>query len=1127
MSSALHEDPDKKLTILLIEDDEKDYIATRDLLRSAPLEDYTLEWVSEYDAAVKALKGKHVSVCLLDYRIGKRNGLTLLKKFGKDIEAPPIIFLTGKVDFELDKKAMLYGAEDFLDKSRLTTDQLERSIRYAIAHRQDQRELIRKEAHYHHIVDVALNAIVAIDEEGRIIEWNPRAEEVFGWSSNETMGKHMAELIIPPRYRAAHYKGMNTYFNTGSNRILDKQLEFSALKREGEEIPIRLTVTAVEYPEHTHFVAFIEDLSRQKYAEEQARRYQQIVTAASDHMAFIDTNFRYLAANNAYADLINKPLEDIAGNTIDDILGKDSEVVKSNLAHCFKGHEITQNASFELPGGDRCYMHIHYTPYRDARDEITGAVVVARDITDLRKSQESITRARKLQESISRIQARYIAGETGNELFEQMLDLALEMTESEFGFIGDVKYDARNEPYIVLRALSDISWDSQSGQMYKDALEGKSIFNNMNSLFGAVVTSGDPVISNNPPHDPRSGGLPEGHPQLTAFLGIPFKHRHELLGIIGLANRPNGYTENVIDSIRLIITTCEAIVNGLRADEKRRQAESRYRYLYDENPAIFMTVTEEGMVVSMNAFGREQLGLGSDMIDHITLFDIMHPADRQLARMTLMDIFANPDQISTWEMRMRHSNGRTFWVRNTARVVTVKGQNDAALIVCEDITKTRELSEQLSYQATHDPLTGFVNRREFERRLSNAINHARLHGVEHALCYIDLDQFKVINDTAGHAAGDNLLRQLAALLNTKIRQRDTLARIGGDEFAVLVEHCTLDQARRVAELLRQAITEFSFPWENRHFRIGASIGVVAINQNSTDLVDVMRIADSACYAAKDAGRNSIHVYEESDRAIHERRGEMLWVERVQNAIDQDRFELFYQDIKPVIPLDEGRHFEILIRLKNENGTMVHPGAFLPASERYNIIGKLDRWVIREVFRWFKQNPKARSELSLCSINLSGQSFGDESILGFIREQLMLYNIDPGKICFEITETAAITNINNAIYFMQECRSYGFHFALDDFGSGLSSFGYLKTLPVDFVKIDGIFIREIGKSEIDLAMVKSINEVAHVMGKKTIAEFVENKKILSLLRKLNVDYAQGFGIGKPKLLSGIADIPDNQ
>lgn len=438
------------------------------------------------------------------------------------------------------------------------------------------------------------------------------------------------------------------------------------------------------------------------------------------------------------------------------------------------------------------------------------------------------------------------------------------------------------------------------------------------------------------------------------------------------------------------------------------------------------------------------------------------------------------------------------------------------VLVFKDVSEARKLSQQVSYQATHDPLTGLINRAELERRLHRVLETTYTDSTQNAFCYLDLDQFKLVNDTCGHVAGDELLRQLGRLLEHQIRKRDTLARLGGDEFALLIEHCSIDEARAIAEKMIDTLGDFSFPWGDHSFNIGVSIGVVSVDNQSKSMGEILRAADSACYIAKEQGRNRVHVHQEDDEEQARRYGEMQWAVRIPRALEDQRFQLYFQEIMPIQDSEPvAGHFELLLRMQDENGKLIMPGAFLPAAERYNLSDKLDRWVIGQIFNWFERHPEQLQPLKLCSINLSGLSLNNQTFLPFVIKQLENSSVTPPKICFEITETVAIANLSSAIRFISSLKELGCHFALDDFGSGLSSFAYLKNLPVDFLKIDGLFVKDILDDPMDLAMVKSINEIGHVMGKKTIAEFVENADVLKKLKAIGVDFAQGYGIGRPR------------
>ena len=439
-----------------------------------------------------------------------------------------------------------------------------------------------------------------------------------------------------------------------------------------------------------------------------------------------------------------------------------------------------------------------------------------------------------------------------------------------------------------------------------------------------------------------------------------------------------------------------------------------------------------------------------------------------------------------------------------------------AVLVLHDNTTEREFVARLSWQASHDVLTGIVNRREFETCLGNALDELSHQPGELSLMFLDLDQFKVVNDTCGHAAGDQLLRQTSDLLQENLGTGGLLARLGGDEFGVLLQDCTVNFAVGVAERLRLAVQELSFVWNGCAFNISVSVGLVHVTEAGA-MDETLRAADMACYMAKEKGRNRVQLYHPSDSELVQRVGEMAWVQRIRNGLDEQRFCLFAQEVRALNGHEpDHSHVELLLRLRDEDGKLVQPGSFMPAAERYGLMPLIDRWVVRNAFALLagRLSSSEPAQLSSCAINLSGATFGDDDFVDYVRRQFEIHRVPPEMICFEITETSAIANLPSAKRFIQALKKLGCRFSLDDFGTGMSSFAYLKHLPVDFIKIDGSFITEMLNSKIDRAMVETIVHIARVMGKSTVAEFVESDEILEALREIGVDYAQGYAIGKP-------------
>ena len=465
---------------------------------------------------------------------------------------------------------------------------------------------------------------------------------------------------------------------------------------------------------------------------------------------------------------------------------------------------------------------------------------------------------------------------------------------------------------------------------------------------------------------------------------------------------------------------------------------------------------------------------------------------------------------------VQRNNHECFIDYSIAPILNDRKAVIGTVLTFRDVTEQRKLTQKLAYQAAHDSLTGLLNRDEFENRLGKILTSTRKHDT-HALLFLDLDQFKVINDTCGHSAGDELLRQVTALLHSKLRTRDTLARLGGDEFGVILEHCPQNEAVQVANALRELVQNFRFRWQDKTFTIGVSIGLFPITHHNEGLASAMSAADSACFVAKDRGRNRVHIYQVNDNVLQKRSGEMHWLPRIQQALTEQRLRLYFQPIIAISDKNEiEEHGEILLRLQGEHNQLIPPSSFLPSAERYDQMLAIDRWVVEQSFKLLKDrtqhNPK-----NMYAINLSAHALSSEDFLDFVVHSLKNYGGNPSNICFEITENVALADLQHVMKFMETLKLLGCRFSMDDFGSGLSSFGFLKNIPLDFLKIDGRLVKGILNDPIDRAMVEAINHIGHVMELKTIAEWVEDNETLKLLAEMGVDYVQGYGLARPYLL----------
>lgn len=582
---------------------------------------------------------------------------------------------------------------------------------------------------------------------------------------------------------------------------------------------------------------------------------------------------------------------------------------------------------------------------------------------------------------------------------------------------------------------------------------------------------------------------------------------------------------------RKLIEQREKFEGALRAEKRRAQVT-----LASIGEAVIST-DAQGQVDFINPAAERLIGMNADDVYGSPLSSLVRIVDQENGREydRLVEIILAGESLDD-ETRTH------ILVRPDSSPVPVSligsplhidgdatGKAAGVVLVVHDKTDEQAYIDRLSWQASHDALTGLTNRREFERRLETALHRLDGTRTQHVLMFLDIDQFKVVNDTCGHEAGDQLLRQISAILQKNVRRSDLVARLGGDEFGVLLPDCGIETAAMLAETLRQSVQDTNFGWNGRLFNTTVSIGAIPVAHAGTTKEDMLRTADMACYMAKEKGRNRIQIHSPSDAELLERFGEMTWVQRIHDALDEQRFCIYAQEI---LALDDnedaGIHIEILLRLRDEDGRLVPPASFIPPAERYGLMPLIDRWVVSNAFDLLADglgNPRT-TRLATCAINLSGASFEDENFVEFVREQFALKNIPPTMICFEITETSAISNLASANQFISAMQDLGCRFALDDFGSGMSSFAYLKHLPVDFLKIDGGFVKDMLNDPIDLAMVETINRLGKMLGKRTIAEFVESEEILARLREIGVDYAQGYVIGKPQPFTGLADIWDD-
>jgi diguanylate cyclase (GGDEF)-like protein/PAS domain S-box-containing protein len=612
---------------------------------------------------------------------------------------------------------------------------------------------------------------------------------------------------------------------------------------------------------------------------------------------------------------------------------------------------------------------------------------------------------------------------------------------------------------------------------------------------------------------------------IQSLLDAPIRYGGKIIGVICLE-----HTQKVRiwseEEMTYASSLADLVSHALEAQKRAsaeaalQESESRYRSLIENIPDLIYKTDYYGLVTYVSPSVMEMTGYTiEEAIGKNLMTDVFIEPSRHKG---LSQAFMRDGMVKNYELKLRKKDGTQWWglISATAsksadgKIVSIDG-------IIRDISIQKLAQEELNYQAAHDSLTGLINRREFENRVNVVLSDMKSgeNQKSHAICCLDLDQFKVVNDTFGHVVGDQLLQKIGTLLQNTLRSSDTLARLGGDEFGILLKRCTLEEAQSIANDILNKVLNYQFHWKGKIFKIGVSIGLVVITKDSADFTDLFMQADAACYLAKERGRNRIHIYHPDDAELAKRQRDMSWVGMINEALDGNRFCLYAQEI---FPLDESesKHFELLIRMLDETGKIVPPARFLPAAERYNLIEKLDAWVVLHACTFISRHTKALADVALFTINLSGPSLTNSAFLEHIIQVFKHSGVAPNKICFEVTETVAISNLDSAVTFIKTLKQLGFRFALDDFGSGISSFGYLKNLPVDYLKIDGMFVKGIAHDPIDYAMVKSINEIGQIMGMQTIAEFVENDEIKVKLQELGVNYGQGYGLGKPKPLEDL-------
>lgn len=1030
---------------------------------------------------------------------------------------------------------------------------------------QFQRELRQKNAEFEAVFQAFPDLFLLLDADGTILEYKGQ-QRCNVHISPSAIGQQKIQDLLPSNVARDYEQAIG---------LVDQQQWIASLEYDlcGSAVTQSYEARLVPFQEQK-IMMFIRNTTEKNQAERALKAsYKQLsdLKYALDQAAIVavtDAKGKITYVNDRFCTISGYSREELIGQTHRIIKSEEHppEFFRRLWSTIAQGQIWRSEVKNKAKNGSYYWMDTTIVPLLNERGRPMQYLSIRYDITDRKQAETALHQQEEQLRILHEIDRAILAAQKPEEIAQVAATYLRQLLSCPR--VSVVEFNLDSDEAVMLAIDSDrescILTGKRLPEMNRDGLATPD------KLASGILIVAD---MDRLPH------LTSVHESLKAeglrsCVCLPLKAKNVLLGSLNLwSDRPGGFSpeqtivaEEVANSLAISIQQARlyqtvqshaaqleervaertdelvTVNQQLRAEIQQRQKIEAELYQEKELAQVTLnsigdaviTTDIDGIIQSLNPQAQSLTGWSESEAKGQPLGKVLQLFD-QVTGLAIHDIFHEPRSSSLSPFSnhtlIRRGDCQEFILEHSvAPIRRPNGNIIGMVVVCRDVTENRKLAAQLSWEASHDPLTSLINRREFKRKLSALMEEKSYQESQHTLCYLDLDQFKIVNDTCGHAAGDELLRQVTALLQSQIRKSDLLARLGGDEFGLLLYDCSLPEAKQVAETLRQVVQDFRFIWQDKTFSIGVSIGLVNIDPMVASLADVMSAADSAMYAAKEAGRNRIHLYQVNDRELAQRQGDMQWVSRVVKALEEDRFCLCSQAIVPAQP-NSGKadHYEILIRMTDENGMMVPPGMFIPAAERYNLMPQIDRWVIRHLFNYLSRQRKQLSSVTsngknpidhdIYTVNLSGASFNDDRFFDFLQEQFAHYHIPPKTICFEVTETFAITNLNKAIQFITALKSLGCSFALDDFGSGMSSLTYLKNLPVDYVKIDGYFVKNILEDPVNAAMIEAINTLTHVIGLETIAEFVENEQILHKLQELGVDYVQGYGISKPTPLGG--------
>jgi diguanylate cyclase (GGDEF)-like protein/PAS domain S-box-containing protein len=976
--------------------------------------------------------------------------------------------------------------------------------------------------HLQIVLDNIKDGVLTLDEFGVVLTFNPTAERVFGYAEADAVGHRIEEFLPQLGDRGDSGAALDQLAQSTGDTHLDLSArEIRGRRRSGEVFPAEFAVSRARLRRRAIFVLCLRDVTDRREAERQLReselRYRRLVDHAPEAILVMDVDAgRYIDANANAERLFGMDSKRLLQLNPIDLSPKfqpngevSAERIRGNTAAVMSGELQVFEWVYQTAQGALVDCEVRLSLVPSGTQRLVRASVT--NISGRKRRQRRETAEREVLD-------RLTAGAPVPEVLEAVTQL-----------IESVDPGCRCSVSILDESGTRFASVVAPGvpAPFRELLLGAEIGLGHGSCAASVYLSRAVLVADlSKDHfwnQIRAGALKSG---LAAAWSTPIKSADgRMLGALGVFHHEIGLPdERQTESIAHGSKLAGIAIERLLAETRRKQAEQAVIAEKERAQVTLQSIGDgvistcaRGLIEYLNPVAEKLTGWSIaeargrglsevlNLIDETTRQHVSHSLER-------MQSAGGAAAAATHPVLLTREGQEVAVQESSAPIRDRNGEVIGAVIVVHDVTQERRLKRALSYQATHDALTGLINRREFDVRLRDALAMAQRGERHFSLLYVDLDQFKVVNDTCGHQAGDRLMRDVTSLLRARVRTQDTIARLGGDEFGILLDATSVAQAGRIADSVRQAIHNYRFIWAGSTLTVGASIGVVEINRDTDSVASVLSAADIACYAAKEGGRNRIHIYD-GDGAV-DRHRELHWAARLTRAVEENRLELFYQPIVPIADAGPMDFHELTVQLRDDDGRLVPAGEFIPAAERYNVMPAIDRWVILRALERLRNAPMGPAASPVLAVNLSGNSLSDQSFLEFVVEHAGAPDV-ARRLCFEITETAAVTNWSNALYFMKELQQRGCRFALDDFGSGLSSFMYLRTLPVDYLKIDGQFIAQVAANPVDRNMVEAICKIGRSLGIFTVAECVESETVLAELKRIGVDFAQGYYLARPQ------------